>query len=207
MDRFEKFYYSEVRPASEGIVEGALAAAFTFTIGGIVIYMKAMSKKNAAKVASTRNAYFDAHDIPENERATYASKVEKLARADFESALRQVVSNPKKSGLDKVKAQILAEIKDYIDDEEPNVFEPAKVSIDVTTRYSTEYEVIDANYNGKGFIPADNVWEIAQQAMRPIVMTICDNISKKYAEEIKCGFLRIDRDSQYATVDIYAPKR
>ena len=207
MDRFEKFYYSEVRPASEGIVEGALAAAFTFTIGGIVIYMKAMSKKNAAKVASTRNAYFDAHDIPENERATYASKVEKMARSDFESALRQVVANPKKSGLDKVKAQILTEVKKYIDEEDPDVFEPAKVAIDVTTRYSTEYEVIDANYNGKGFIPADNVWEIAQQAMRPIVMTICDNISKKYAEEIKCGFLRIDRDSQYATVDIYAPKR
>ena len=207
MDRFEKFYYSEVRPASEGIVEGALAAAFTFTIGGIVIYMKAMSKKNAAKVASTRNAYFDAHDIPENERATYASKVEKMARSDFESALRQVVTNPKKSGLDKVKAQILTDIKKYIDEEDPDVFEPAKVTIDVTARYSTEYEVINANYNGKGFIPADNVWEIAQQAMRPIVMTICDNISKKYAEEIKCGFLRIDRDSQYATVDIYAPKR
>ena len=139
MDRFEKFYYSEVRPASEGIVEGALAAAFTFTIGGIVIYMKAMSKKNAAKVASTRNAYFDAHDIPENERAAYASKVEKMARSDFESALRQVVANPKKSGLDKVKAQILTEIKKYIDEEDSDVFEPAKVAIDVTTRYNAEY--------------------------------------------------------------------
>ena len=207
MDRFENFYYNELIPASEGIVEGALAAAFTFTIGGIAIYMKAMSKKNAAKVTSTQKAYFDAHEIPENERATYASKVEKMARADFESALRQVVANPTKSGLDKVKAKILAEIKDYIDEDDLNAFDPSKVKIDVTTRYSDEYEVINANYNGKGFIPADNVWEIAQQAIRPIITTICDNISKKYAEEIKCGFLRIDRDSQYATVDIYAPKR
>lgn len=207
MDRIEAFYLEEIAPAQEDAVLGAVLAALTFVVGAEVIYMKAMSKKNAEKKATTQRAYFEAHEIPVDQRASYPSKVEKMAREDFESALKQVISNPKKSGLDKVKARIINEIKEYIDDGGEAQFEPNKVDINVTTRYNdNEYEIIDTNYKGKGFIPADNVWEIGQIAIRPLIVTIIENIRKKYAEEIKCGFLRIDIDSDYATLVIYAPK-
>ena len=72
MDRigdFAKHYGCE--PATEGMVEAVLFSVLAAEVVAIGVGMKMATKKKAKEKAATQKAYFDLHEIPENERTGY----------------------------------------------------------------------------------------------------------------------------------------
>ena len=120
-----------------------------------------------------------------------------------------MIANKKKSGLDKVETEIVDKIREYVTDGNRNIsVTPSDVSIVYSLtddNHGTYDMLINAEYKGNGFIPEDNVFEIAQYAFRPIVKKIVDALAKQYSEEIQCKFVEIHMDSELAGVTITAP--
>lgn len=209
MDRIADFIDKHVSAATEVSLDTAmllgLGGILAAEIIGIGACFKYASKKNAKLKASTQNAYFEKHEIPEADRKTYEARVVASAKADAKKLITNLVQNPKsKPALDKIRESITNEIREYIDDGEKPVFDASKLTIKFgfIMHNTTDIEMIDVRYNGPGFIPADNVWELSSIATRDIMAKIEDGLRKKYAEEIQCKFVGIDLDTDYGVISI-----
>lgn len=207
MDRisdFAKYYGCE--PATEAIVEAALAAVLAAEIIAIGVCFKHSAKKNAEQKAANQKAYFDLHQIPESDRANYANKVRESAYQDLVKLANGALHSSKsKKALDDIRGKIAKEVADYVNDEgEKNDFEPNRLEIKfgLISHEKGEYELVEVDYRGKGFIPADNVWEIGCYAIKPVADRIYNALHEKYAEEIRCKFIEISHDTEYGTISI-----
>jgi len=204
MDRigdFAKYYGCE--PATEGMVEAVLFSVLAAEVVAIGVGMKMSAKKKAKEKAATQKAYFDLHEIPENDRAGYEKKVRESVYQDLVKLVNGTLNNSKsKKALDEIREKIAKQIGDYINDGDQDIFEKDKLDIKfgLISHSDGEYDLIDVNYHGKGFIPADNVWEIGMYAMKPVADKIVSTLREKYSEEIKCKFIQIDHDSDYGTI-------
>lgn len=210
MDRFENFQNEYLYPANEGISDGLMmAGGLAVMIGTLKVLFHASKKINSSAKAKSQRAYFEAHQIPLEQQRGYARKITNDVKSNFESALRQVLANKKKSGLDKIETEIINKIRNYVTDGNRDI--QVKDS-DVEIMYSFtddnhgNYDMlINAEYKGNGFIPEDNVFEIAQYVFRPIVTKILDALTKQYAEEIQCKLVEIKMDSELCYVTIKEP--
>ena len=210
MDRIENFQKQYITPANEAISDvGMILGGAAVMIGTLKILWHLSKKKNSTAKARSQNSYFETHEIPLEQRSAYAKKILNDVKSNFESALRQVIANKKKSGLDKVEAEIIDKIREYVTDGNRDIsVKPSDVNIVYSLtddNHGTYDMLINAEYKGNGFIPEDNVFEIAQYAFRPIVKKIVDALTKQYSEEIQCKFVEIHMDSELAGVTITAP--
>lgn len=210
MDRFETFQVEHICPANEAISDVAMMlGGAAFMIGSLKVIFHISKKRNSDVKAKSQNAYFEAHEIPLEQRKTYGKKIVSDVRSNFESAMKQIVANKKKSGLNKVEASIVEKIKEYVTDGSRDVQVDAynvKFTYNFSCDRSGSYDaLIDATYKGNGFIPEDNVYEIAQYAFRPIVSKVVQSLSKEYSEEIQCKLVEIKLDNELASVVIAEP--
>jgi hypothetical protein len=193
-------------------VEGVLAAVMISTIAACGMSFKRAAKKEAVKLSSSRKAYFERHNIEPYREATYEKEVYRNAKADAEKLIRTFINNPKsKPVLDNIRQTITKHVKEYINhedlDETPrNDFEPNKLTIKFGIFNDDEedghYDMINVKYTGKGYIPADNLWEEGSMACHDIMEGFAKALSEKYAEEIACKFVSIDVYYEYGTLQI-----
>ena len=216
MDRIEKFQSKYIAQANEGISDvGMMLGGAAVMIGTLKILWHITKKKNNSEKAKSQRAYFELHEIPLEQRNAYGKKIVSDVKANFENAMKQVIANKKKSGLDKVEEAVIDEIQSYINDNSEIGNSKAdfdrnnvKIKYDITPQkadYGAYSYLMSASYSGNGFIPEDNLYEIPMYAIRPIVVKIVNALREQYAEEIRCKLVEIKIDAELASVTISEP--
>lgn len=205
MDRFESFQNEYLYPANESAAAAAIAGIVAVMVPTLII-SKIAKRKADQKVATTQNAYFEAHEIPEQNRANYSKQMKEALYNDAVKLLKGITDSSKgKSIRNEITKKVADYIKDYIEDSDRgDTFEPNKLTINfgIYENDADGIDICEPRYSGKGFVPDDNIWEIASYASRPAVIDICNKLKELYAEEIKCGFCSIRVDSEYGTLYI-----